>query len=52
MTLSSPVAAQDFDKGFAAAEAGDYATALKEWAPLWDETEKTFNSVGTVLKIN
>ena len=23
--------AQEFDKGFAAAQAGDYATALKEW---------------------
>lgn len=34
MTLSSPVMGQDFDKGFAAAQAGDYATALKEWAPL------------------
>ena len=34
MTLSSPVAAQDFDKGLAAAQAGDYATALQEWTPL------------------
>ena len=34
MMLSSPVAAQDFDKGLAAAEAGDYATALQEWTPL------------------
>ena len=34
MTLSSPVAAQDFDKGLAAAEAGDFATALQEWTPL------------------
>ena len=34
MTLSSPVVAQDFQKGFAAAQAGDFATALKEWTPL------------------
>ena len=34
LMLSSPVAAQDFDKGLAAAQAGDYATALQEWTPL------------------
>ena len=34
MTLSSPVAAQDFQKGLAAYSAGDYATALQEWTPL------------------
>ena len=34
MTLSSPVVAQDFQKGLAAAQAGDYATALQEWTPL------------------
>ena len=34
MTLSLPVSAQDFQKGYAAYEAGDYATALKEWRPL------------------
>ena len=34
MTLSSPVAAQDFEKGLAAAQTGDYATALQEWIPL------------------
>ena len=34
MTLSSPVAAQDFQKGYAAYQAGDYATALQEWTPL------------------
>ena len=32
--LSAPVAAQDFQKGFAAAQAGDFATALQEWTPL------------------
>jgi uncharacterized protein len=34
MTLSSPVVAQDFQKGSDAYSAGDYATALKEWKPL------------------
>ena len=34
MTLSSPVAAQDYEKGSAAYNAGDYATALQEWTPL------------------
>ena len=34
MTLSSPVAAQVFQNGLAAAQAGDFATALKEWTPL------------------
>ena len=33
----SMVAAQYFDKGMAAAQAGDYATALKEWQPLADQ---------------
>jgi TPR repeat protein len=30
----TPLAAQDFQKGYAAAQAGDYATALQEWTPL------------------
>ena len=34
MALSSPVIAQDFQKGFAAYNAGDFATALQEWTPL------------------
>ena len=34
MTLVSPVVAQDFQKGYAAYNAGDYATALQEWTPL------------------
>ena len=29
--------AQDFQKGLAAAQAGDYATALKEWKPLAED---------------
>ena len=34
MTLSPSVMAQDFQKGLAAYNAGDYATALQEWKPL------------------
>lgn len=34
MTLGAPISAQDFDKGVAAYDSGDYATALKEWTPL------------------
>ena len=37
MTLCSQIAAQDFDKGFAAAQAEDYAAALKEWQPLIEQ---------------
>ena len=34
MTFSLPVMAQDFDKGLAAYNAGDYASTIKEWTPL------------------
>jgi uncharacterized protein len=34
VTLSSPVTAQDFDKGVDAYRSGDYATAIIEWRPL------------------
>lgn len=34
MALSSPLVGQDFFKGYAAYEAGDYEAALKEWRPL------------------
>ena len=34
VALSAPVAAQDLDKGLAAYNAGDWATALQEWTPL------------------
>ena len=45
MTLSAPVAAQDFQKGVAAYNAGDYATALQEWTPLAEagDTNAQFN---------
>ena len=35
----TPLAAQDFDKGFDAYSAGDYQTALREWRPLADRGE-------------
>ncbi len=41
MTLSSPVAAQDLQKGFSAYQAGDYATALQEWTPLAEQGNAT-----------
>jgi TPR repeat protein len=31
--------AQDFAKGYAAYQAGDYQTAFKEWAPLAEQRE-------------
>ena len=37
MTLSSPVAAQDFDKGWAAYKGEDYDAALKEFLPLGNQ---------------
>ena len=37
MTLSSSVAAQDFDKGLAAYKAGNYTTAVEEWTPLAEQ---------------
>ena len=36
-TLSGPAYAQDWDKGLAAYQAGDYATALREWRPLAEQ---------------
>jgi TPR repeat protein len=35
--FTAPVMAQDFDKGLAAAQAGDYATVLQEWRPLAEQ---------------
>ena len=45
MTLSSPVVAQDFQKGFAAYNAGDYATALQEWKPLAEAGNVLLNTI-------
>lgn len=37
LMLAGPLAAQDYDKGLAAYEAGDYATALQEFRPLAEQ---------------
>lgn len=34
LTLALPAAAQDFRKGMAAYDRGDYASAVREWRPL------------------
>ena len=35
--LTTPIIAQDFDKGVAAEKRGDYAAALREWRPLAEQ---------------
>ena len=37
----TPVAAQDYQKGYDAYQAGDYATALQEWRPLAEQGNAT-----------
>jgi TPR repeat protein len=37
MVIPAMALAQDFDKGLDAAQAGDYATALREWTPLAEQ---------------
>jgi hypothetical protein len=37
LIIAVPVTAQDFNKGLAAAQAGDFATAWKEWMPLAED---------------
>lgn len=37
VAIAAAVSAQDFNKGLAAAQNGDYATALKEWTPLAEQ---------------
>ena len=45
LLLATPAAAQDFDKGLAAARAGDFATAVAQWRPLAEDgnAEAQFN---------
>ena len=38
----TPLAAQDYQKGWDAYNAGDYATALQEWAPLAEAGDTSF----------
>ena len=44
MLSSSASLAQDFDKGLAAYESGDFATALEEWRPLAEQGDATAQS--------
>ncbi|MDA7551431.1 hypothetical protein N8760_06405 [Rhodobacteraceae bacterium] len=37
VAIAAAVSAQDFNKGWAAYNSGDYATALKEWRPLAEQ---------------
>ncbi|GAB6068870.1 hypothetical protein JCM13664_21910 [Methylothermus subterraneus] len=37
LALATPPALAGFDEGLAAANRGDYATALKEWRPLAEQ---------------
>ena len=37
VAIAAAVSAQDFNKGLAAAQSGDFATALKEWTPLAEQ---------------
>ena len=47
--VAVPVMAQDFDKGFAAYTAGDYATAVQEWRPLAEQGEaRAQNNLGVM----
>ena len=51
MALSSPIVAQDFEKGIAAFNAGDYATAFKEWKPLAEKDDMwAQNNLGVMYK--
>ena len=49
--VAVPVMAQDFDKGFAAYTAGDYATAVQEWRPLAEQGEaRAQNNLGVMYE--
>ena len=47
---TSMAAAQDFDAGLAAAQSGDFATALREWTPLAEQGDATAqNNLGLMF---
>ena len=51
MTLSSPVTAQDFNKGVLAYNSGDYVTAIKEWMPLAEQGDADAqNNLGSMYE--
>ena len=48
----TPVAAQDYQNGYDAALAVDYATALKEWRPLAEQGDANAQtSLGTIYNL-
>jgi TPR repeat protein len=49
--VAAPVMAQDFDKGLAAAQAGDFATAFQEWRPLAEQGNAgAQNNLGSIYR--
>ena len=49
LMLALPLAAQDYEKGLAAAERGDYAAALEEWRPLAEQGHaKAMRGIGVM----
>lgn len=45
----TPLAAQNFQKGLTASQAGDFATALQEWLPLAEAGDSTAqNNIGLI----
>ena len=52
LILAGPVSAQDWDKGFAAYNAGDYATALQELRPLAEQGDAGAQGMLGVLYAN
>ena len=52
MLMPAMVTAQDFEAGLAAAQAGDYATALREWTPLAEQGEAYAQALLGVMYAN
>ena len=52
MLVPSMAPAQDFDVGLAAAQAGDFATAVREWTPLAEQGHaQAQSSLGTMYAL-
>ena len=50
LLIAAPVSAADFEKGLAAYDRSDYATALREWKPLAKQGHaKAQSSLGTMF---
>ena len=50
--LATSAFAQDFDKGWDAYEAGDYATALQEWRPLAEQGDAKIQTLVGIMYAN